>query len=468
MSSRSTHRAAVTDSIVSSWRVSNNSGRLLSSALPPWSSPPSFHFSAAHTSPFTEGAASPCTVEGRSLCAISLNQSGVLLCWKVCAERHIFHFVLFLNVLLVQQNTEQIKQTTHKSLNIVFNNLFYFTIHTWIITDAHKAQINTQTHTPVCKGVISASQPLWTKTYSWITSLIISWWLTGSFYSLWSVSVHHCWLRRSLFWGTGVCHADESVDEASGAGWGAWVELFLQCFSAWYFSDTQVKQNVRWQDSKWCKMTRQVWVWRGSGWSCLLLNAVTVLLYFFFRTQSGKHESWFSHCGWFRVWRWLQNNTIDSHSFVSSVGRMYFVLGGLSSGCPVISYLSDFAASAGDCLTLLSQTQSDLGSVRHSHPQDDFRWSQQPKERCKLLSERAQSSTREPEPPHYSLNCGAVGCRHTEDIHTVNVCSSAGQFSCKLTITSLQLHLHDLILHNDRFVRGIHAVLLSPLATISI
>lgn len=172
--------------------------------------------------------------------------------------------------------------------------------------------------------------------------------------------------------------------------------------------------------------------------------------------------------GWFRVGRWLQNNTIDSHSFVSPVGPMYFVLRVLSAGCPVISYLSDFAASAGDCLTLPSQTQSDLGSVRHSHPQDDFRWLQQPKERCKLLSDRAQSSTREPEPPHYSLNCGAVGCRQTEDIHTVNVCSSAAQFSCKLTITSLQLHLNDLILHNDRFVHGMNAVLLSPLATISI
>lgn len=238
--------------------------------------------------------------------------------------------------------------------------------------------------------------------------------------------------------------------------------IILCRFQVWYFSDIQVQQNVRWQDLKWCKMTRQVWVWRGSGWSCLPLNAVTVFFFFFiifFWTQSGKHESWFSHC-------WDDSESGDdcrttqwTPTRLSPLWAECILYWGF---CPRAAQLFLISLillhQRGDCLTLLSRTQSDLGSVRHSHPRDDFRWIQQPKERCKLLLDRAQSSTREPKPPHYSLNCSTVGCRHSEDIHTVNVCFSAAQFSCKLTITSLQLHLNDLMLHNDRFVCGVNAV----------
>ena len=188
-------------------------------------------------------------------------------------------------------------------------------------------------------------------------------------------------------------------------------------------------------------------------------DSIFFFLIIFFWTQSGKHESWFSHC-------WDDSESGDdcrttqwTPTRLSPLWAECILYWGF---CPRAAQLFLISLillhQRGDCLTLLSRTQSDLGSVRHSHPRDDFRWIQQPKERCKLLLDRAQSSTREPKPPHYSLNCSTVGCRHSEDIHTVNVCFSAAQFSCKLTITSLQLHLNDLMLHNDRFVCGVNAV----------
>ncbi len=44
---------------------------------------------------------------------------------------------------------------------------------------------------------------------------------------------------------------------------------------------------------------RYVWVWKGTGWSCLgvCLDMVTM---FFLWTECGKHESWFAHCGMIR------------------------------------------------------------------------------------------------------------------------------------------------------------------------
>ena len=265
----------------------------------------------------------------------------------------------------------------------------------------------------------------------------------------------------SLFWGTAVCRADESVDEASGASWGAWVELFYVVFRCDIFQI--FKCSRMWGDRLEVVQNDQTGVsverlgMKLSAFKCS--DSIFFFLIIFFWTQSGKHESWFSHC-------WDDSESGDdcrttqwTPTRLSPLWAECILYWGF---CPRAAQLFLISLillhQRGDCLTLLSRTQSDLGSVRHSHPQDDFRWIQQPKERCKLLLDRAQSSTREPKPPHYSLNCSTVGCRHSEDIHTVNVCFSAAQFSCKLTITSLQLHLNDLMLHNDRFVCGVNAV----------
>ncbi len=84
-----------------------------------------------------------------------------------------------------------------------------------------------------------------------------------------------------------------------------------------------------------------VWTW----WQC-----------FFYGLSVGSMNHDSHIVGWFGVCRWLQHNTIDSHSFLSPVGWIYFAQRIQTPGSRVISYLFEFAASVRDCLTLPSQT----------------------------------------------------------------------------------------------------------------